>query len=325
MIRKRRVRVFISYSREDRKSIDSLFEWLLKNGCDPVIDEEGIKEGDKLNAKLKAMIDGCDGFLAFGTASYMRSLWCKKEVQYACNSRKEYLPVLFEPLVKEEIAEWFTRSDSLEGEVVYGECFNQEFGFLKSFLRRLSERKPIRIQNVVLLGIVLLFILPAMVSWTIRERVGQANAEIQELQAWIEKVNRDIDSRPTVESLVRGTHDSKTSYTIEYRNAASAELIGRDSYLDGQLNMRQYFLNEREVGVDTILIAGAPDGSLSLRKKRVIYIQSEKGMIIQEIFDSIGNLVSKRAGNKSNDESKWKRYTDVGRSVYPPVLFYPYR
>ena len=255
----------------------------------------------------------------------MRSLWCKKEVQYAYHSRKEYLHVLFEPVMREEIAEWFTISDSLEGEVVYGECYNQEFGFLKSFIRRLSERKPTKIQYVVLLGLVLLFIFPAMVSWTIRDRVGRANAEIQELQGWIEKVNRDIDSSPTVESLIQETPDSSTSYTIEYRNAESNELIGRDSYMNGQFKKRRYFLNDREVGVDTIFILKAPDGSLSLRKKRVINIQREDGVIIQETFDSIGNLVSKRAGNNLTDDSKWNRYTDVGRSVYPPVLFYPYR
>lgn len=164
MFQSHRVKIFISYSRKDQDLIDTLVKWLNRNGYDPIVDKREIKAGDQLDMKLKAMIDQSDVFLAVGTPNYMNSDWCKKEVEYACHKRKEYLPVLFEHIERINITDWFTRVGSPEGEVVYAECYDMDFKSIETFLRHLSKKAPIKLKSAVLIGLVFLFIFPSVAS-----------------------------------------------------------------------------------------------------------------------------------------------------------------
>lgn len=314
---RRRVKVFVSYSHQDRALRDALVGWLQRNGCDPRFDAErhGIAPGKPLPLSVVKIIDRCEVFLGIGTTSFMRSSWCEEEVAYARSVGMHYLPVLCEPLPSTEIAPWFQGTGTVA--VRYAECFSGDFAPLTLVVSAFSEREPAELSLAVLLLFFFLIGVPILGSWMIRQWIGRADREIRDLQGWVEELNRNLVEGRKYVAVCR-------DYSIEYQDPNSGEIVARDAFRSGRINRRLFYRVGREVANDSILFEKTYGDTPSLSKRREIYPQGrETGVLIEETFDSIGNLVTKRVRRPGG--SGPTSYADIGVSIYPPLPFCPYR
>lgn len=76
---------FISYSWKDCSAADHV-ETLLRREKRPVLrDETDIQVGGQISAKVQALIEDCDTFIALWSENSESSSWCPKELEYAHN------------------------------------------------------------------------------------------------------------------------------------------------------------------------------------------------------------------------------------------------
>jgi hypothetical protein len=309
---RRRLRIFVSFSHDDEALRDVLIEWLQRNGCE-VQSDNRLRSGDRLEL-IQPMIDWCDALLEVGTESFMASNWCESEVIHAGRKGKYLLPVLFKPVAR--IQPWFHGVGA--NATRHAECYDGNFAELKAMLDRRRDRAPAELALAVALLFFFLFGVPILGSWTIRHWIGRADKEIRELQGWVEDLNRDLAEGRRYVKVCQGRE-------ILYRDPAVGELVARDTLQDGRVERRLFYRAGKEVAADSILFEQIHGDEPSLSKRREIYPQGRAtGVLIEETFDSVGNLVTKRL--RQRDGAGSISYADVGLSVYPPLLpFCPYR
>ncbi|MBN8590364.1 MAG: toll/interleukin-1 receptor domain-containing protein [Anaerolineae bacterium] len=93
-----RLRVFISYSRQDMEQADRLEIELNRLGFDAWIDRSKLQGGQVWEIELQTAIQECHAFIlivssASNTSHYVRSEW-----QYAINLKKTIIPLMFEDI-----------------------------------------------------------------------------------------------------------------------------------------------------------------------------------------------------------------------------------
>lgn len=93
-----RLRIFISYSRDDVAIADQLHATLIIGGYEPLIDREGIDVAENWQQRLQTLIRGADVFLVLLSPSWARSGACLAEVDWALADHKRIVPVLCRPL-----------------------------------------------------------------------------------------------------------------------------------------------------------------------------------------------------------------------------------
>jgi hypothetical protein len=77
----------MSYSRKDIDYVRQVQADLLSSHVDCWMDQTGIQTGDRLNPVIEEAISGASVFFAYVTENYLKSRWCKKEIQYALKAR----------------------------------------------------------------------------------------------------------------------------------------------------------------------------------------------------------------------------------------------
>lgn len=327
MLLKRRPKVFLSYSHEDIELMRKLKTWLVKQGLEVVIDERGIHPSDTLDLVLRDQIDKSDCLLAIGTSNFMMSDWCRKEVEYALHKGKIYYPILFLLDDEKSVPGWF-KGGSLPGQptIVFTTC-DPRYGFepLRKVVSHAKIQPPISLRWLVAIAFILLFFVPPTICWTIKEIFDNSAGKIREIQDWVETQNKEV------EKLRRG-HDSRlisegSEYIgyILYRDKSTGAIVVRDTFLDGKIKSRQFFSKGQLVAADDFDVFVAPNGELSAIKAREISLENGDDIIIEDRFDSVGNLILKRVRRKGAE--RWRRYADVMYSAYPrlPPLLLPYR
>lgn len=80
---------FLSYSRKNKNVVDHVELILRRQKQDVQRDENDIRPGDKLDDRIKAMINSSDTFIAFWSKAYDSSDWCCGELDYAMDFRKK--------------------------------------------------------------------------------------------------------------------------------------------------------------------------------------------------------------------------------------------
>lgn len=87
------MRLFLSYSREDRATIDELASILQKGGQEVWIDD-AIRIGEHWRDSLRQAIEDSDGIVLSLTPNWLASPWCQWEFVTAVELQKKVIPVL---------------------------------------------------------------------------------------------------------------------------------------------------------------------------------------------------------------------------------------
>lgn len=93
-----KLKVFISYSRDDLAFADQLFAGLEATGFAPTLDRVGISAAADWRETLRAMIVKCDTVVFVLSPSSARSPMCAEEVAIADSAAKRIIPVVALPL-----------------------------------------------------------------------------------------------------------------------------------------------------------------------------------------------------------------------------------
>src|SRR5262252_4265502 len=93
-----KLRVFISYSRDDLEFADQLDAALNSCGFDFTIDRHGISGGEDWKRRLGNLISEADTVVFVLTPTSARSEICDWEVEEAARLNKRILPVICRPL-----------------------------------------------------------------------------------------------------------------------------------------------------------------------------------------------------------------------------------
>lgn len=93
-----KLKVFVSYSRDDLKFADQLVEALKLTGFDPIIDRQGISPGEDWRRRLGGLIRDADTIVFVLSPRSAQSEICAWEVEEAVALGKRVLPVLDSPL-----------------------------------------------------------------------------------------------------------------------------------------------------------------------------------------------------------------------------------
>ncbi|MBF0148333.1 MAG: TIR domain-containing protein [Magnetococcales bacterium] len=110
-------RIFISYSRQDRKEALGLRAWLREEGWDDVFldddPETGILPGQRWKDALFKAGNRCNVVLLLLSPNWLKSEWCPKEYDWAKTLKKQIIPILIsnevpetDLLIKEIIDKW---------------------------------------------------------------------------------------------------------------------------------------------------------------------------------------------------------------------------
>lgn len=92
--------VFLSHSTKDKYFVKKFMKDLVINKIKCWIDEEKLDVGDNLSFKIKNAIKNCKYFIVFWSSNSEKSIWVKREVEYAFEIQKKesiiILPVIIE-------------------------------------------------------------------------------------------------------------------------------------------------------------------------------------------------------------------------------------
>ncbi len=311
-------RVFISYGHKDVLLRKELTKWLEDHGFVAEYDETTVMAGKYLEPELKKKIKRSDCVIALGTRdSFFRSRWVEAEVRFidTLSRKPTYLPILAEDISEEDIPEWFTMTSPLMRGVVYLKCLSGDFEALASPIEEVCCGRGLPPAVCVFIALALLIAVPLLISWSLRPFVDAAGGHVRELQRWVEGVNRDIQQRQPPPSVNGPRLTFEDSFEVSYMDPSRA-LFARDVILHGALSERHFYRLGKEVARDVIVVHAADKGVISQVKTRQIFPDGAPGQVVEDTFDSDGNLVSKRM--KVSASEPWTYYAERGRSIYAP-------
>jgi hypothetical protein len=90
--------IFISYSHKDSADVLKILEHLDENGF-RVWYDSGIEAGTEFPAYIAERVDNCEVFIAFMSKNAQSSDFCREEIYYAKDQKKEILVVYLEEFV----------------------------------------------------------------------------------------------------------------------------------------------------------------------------------------------------------------------------------
>ncbi|HKS21664.1 MAG TPA: toll/interleukin-1 receptor domain-containing protein [Thermoanaerobaculia bacterium] len=294
-------RVFIAYSRDEKTLRDGLVQWLEERGFDPDYDDKGGGMlGERLTLGVAEKIQQSECLIALGTRKSLASDWVQQEVVYAQKlpRKRFYFPVLAEEIPKDEIPPWFRLEEAVVGDVGYEKCLGGDYSNLAAPMERVRRGFPVTLRAAVTVALVLLTVVPLLICLGLRNYVDVVDSDTKKFQNLIERANETTDP------------------------VDAEALLAKDSYEHGDLVRREYFSHDGiRVAVDDIVTERAPNGAIAKVKTRRMFAGKETGLLVEDLFDSEGILISKRV--RSSADEPWRYYVDETISLYP--LMAPYR
>jgi hypothetical protein len=311
-------RVFISYSHHDQATCDSLADWLTRNGFEATFDR-GIHAGSVLTRRIAQLIAQADYVFALGTSNSFESPWVREEVAFARLKSKPYFPIVLNSQPELAIPPWFTGHDSsVFHEVKYVVTSPAaDWSDLGEVVQRIRGRMPLELRTIVFTAFALVFGLPIVLPLLVLPILGSASSEIRERQIQVEEINKRLDAA-TLGQERRLRLRSSGGSDATWFDADTGAIIARDVTEGTSVLERHFFQDGVEFAIDRISITKAPDGTSSLRKTRLI--SSSDGSTIEDVFDSVGSLISKRV--RRSADSPWIEYAEVSKSIYPSAYRY---
>jgi hypothetical protein len=315
---RRRPRIFLSYAHEDIEQLEGLIARFRSAGIDPVWDA-GIERRARLEMAIKHLIDSADGLVALGSTAYMASRWGQEEVRYARVRGKAYLPVVVESVTPEEVPVWFRGAEQPEDEETLYLPLREPRDWEVLVRKALGLGGGVRPACGVAIVAMLLVVLPSVIVPVAGAMLGRAGAEVQRLQALVEMRSREVDrcrgdgGRSCAVLADDGSSD--VIYIGPGNFPIARDSFGRSAVGEQVLQQRRYVEDGREIARDTFVVHHAPNGRASSQKRREIFVDGDRGVQIEDTFDSTGRLVQKRV--RSTTSQRWILYGDAGASVYP--------
>src|SRR5262245_32448816 len=102
-----KLKVFVSYSRDDLEFADQLVAALEAFGFEPLIDRHGIAGGEDWQKRLGALIAEADTVAFLLSPSALQSTMCAWEIAETDRLSKRLLPVVIKPLGTTPVPERF--------------------------------------------------------------------------------------------------------------------------------------------------------------------------------------------------------------------------
>jgi hypothetical protein len=104
-----KVRVFISYSREDLAFADRIAEALTARGFEPLIDRAQIQAFEEWWRRIEALIVRADAVLVLLSPDALSSEVCAKELSFAASLNKRLAPIVARPVNENAVPEGLRR------------------------------------------------------------------------------------------------------------------------------------------------------------------------------------------------------------------------
>ena len=98
-------RLFVSYARPERELVEALIADLRRAGYDAFFDEQ-LTGGQGWWEQLLTRIEQCDAFIPALSRTYVNSLPCRREGDYAHGLGKPFLPIMLEDMNPAECADY---------------------------------------------------------------------------------------------------------------------------------------------------------------------------------------------------------------------------
>jgi hypothetical protein len=314
----RRPRLFISHASVDAPLLASLIDWLRARGVEPVTGL--VPPGPRLEFGLMAQIEASDGLLALGTAAFMSAgYFCENEVRIAAAGKKEYFPVLLDGVPDAAIPEWFKRPDRAS-EHVFIRVQAGAWQPLAVVLPRLKKFRVLRLGLAVLIAFLFLALGPVVAEFFAWD---QANARVVAAQTMVETLNQEL--KEDLAAVPAPGWKLSTNQSVDVDGAATTircavkgDVSVCDSFAGSELRQREYRRGDRRLAIDRFEKKSAGNKGFSLTKVRTITPEGDGGPTIEDRYDSVGNLISKRVYQPKAPSAR--SYADVGRSVFPIFL-----
>jgi TIR domain len=102
-----KLKVFVSYARDDLEFADQLVAALDAFGFEALIDRHGISAGEDWKRRLGALIAEADTVVFLLSRSALRSTMCDWEIEETDRLSKRLLPILIKPLDTTPVPERF--------------------------------------------------------------------------------------------------------------------------------------------------------------------------------------------------------------------------
>jgi len=89
--------IFISYSHQDKETVNELIEVMRDLGLKFFLDEKDVSWGDTITHQVRDALNGCSAVVVVLSIHSLRSGWVPFEVGHAMGAEKRILPFLVEP------------------------------------------------------------------------------------------------------------------------------------------------------------------------------------------------------------------------------------
>ena len=316
---RRQQKIFISYNRNDEDILKPLITKLEEAKFEILIDRESIRSGDNIPMLLMDMIKNADCVLCLGTRSSLESKWCKQEVEYAREMAIPYIPILTDSSLS--LPGWFVHRRS--GIVHYFLwTVAGDNNALIDDIRALIPHAPVTMLSASLMLVFLLLLIPMLLAGLVRPHLFMAHDPVPYMQEWIERINVRMQASDPLSALERerligqcGSQRDDLTLTYSAYLDNETSILVCDEYMSKKLIKRVYKQNGSLVASEDFHWSERSNGNPSFVKYRTITPHREQEIQIEEAFDSVGNLISKRVISKQ--DGTWQAYNDVGRSVFP--------
>ena len=100
-----KLKVFISYSRQDLTSADELVAALEENGFEVIIDRRDLPYGEEWQAELADFIRTSDTIVWLISPTSVASQWCNWELGEVARRNKRLIPVMITPVAPSALPE----------------------------------------------------------------------------------------------------------------------------------------------------------------------------------------------------------------------------
>ncbi len=284
-------RVFVSYSRKDADLRTAICRLLEAAGIEAVYDDR-LQAGDELDPTLRRLIDRADALIALGTAGFMTSAWCCREVSYAIEKRKHYCPLIFPDRegTYPDKPDWFVgRLPRSSRTISYGEVSGRDDdSWVPGLLKSLEKHRSYRPWTLALLAALVCIAVPVAFAIGIRWLTLRPYGEILHLQELVE-----VRAGRLAEANVLERREGSDGVTYFDTGGTTPRVIAREIYRYGWLVEREYVDGGRVLATDYFSRFRDSQGDWALRKLRHIELTGEGSAFVEDHFDAGGRLMCK--------------------------------
>jgi predicted nucleotide-binding protein len=323
-------RIFISYSRDDKKFVCRVKEGLESHGFNIFTDQD-IIGSDQWIIALEKSLKECDLAIIILSPKWLSSTWCKAEYQtliQRMNNEKKFriIPIQIGKLNSSDIPPFLNNIQHIQYLQTSDENTNQLIKKIerviggKPIAHNINAGWPLSRVFVVIVVTCFSFILIWRVSTWFDWKQSMSWQEIESIQKSAQK----IDDR--VEFLISSTalrHPSDEGY-IDYLDPDTNRLLARDEFNHCGMLVFRYIYNQEMMAIDEYEYDNGACAKSKLVKKVRKHLDKEKRMVIVDVYDYLnGGPIRKTDYFEGDNNKATTRITLTPKSPPPQITFIP--